>query len=144
MHKWLIAALLAAVFAFAQGPSGNGASTGFAGLVKDAKTRVHELDIDGLRKLQASGEKFVLIDVREDNEWAAEHASGATHIGRGVLDRDIEAKVPNKSTKLVLYCAGGARSALAADAIMKMGYTDVLSLAGGMHAYKAAGLPVEK
>jgi len=113
-------------------------------LVKDAKTRVKEINTDQLQKMQSSSEKFTLIDVREDNEWAAGHAAGATHLGKGVIERDIESKVPQKDAKVVLYCGGGSRSALAADALMKMGYSNVFSLAGGIGAYKAAGLPTEK
>ena len=113
-------------------------------LVKDAKTRVKEVDADQLKKMQSSSEKFLLIDVREDSEWAAGHAAGATHLGKGVIERDIESKVPQKDAKIVLYCGGGSRSALAADALMKMGYSNVFSLAGGIAAYKSAGLPTEK
>ena len=112
--------------------------------MKDAKTRVKEVDADQLKKMQSSSEKFLLIDVREDSEWAAGHAAGATHLGKGVIERDIESKVPQKDAKIVLYCGGGSRSALAADALMKMGYSNVFSLAGGMTAYKSAGLPTEK
>jgi len=132
--------LFTATLGFTQSPP---ASPGFTALVNDAKTRIREIDIEGLKKLQASGDKFTLVDVREDNEWTAEHITGATHIGRGVLDRDIEAKVPDKGAKLVLYCGGGSRSALAADVLTKLGYTNVTSLAGGIRAYKSAGLATE-
>src|SRR5216683_2521547 len=98
----------------------------------------------GYKKMLADGSKAVLIDVREDSEWAAGHAAGAVHIGKGVIERDIESKVSQKDAKLVLYCGGGSRSALAADALMKMGYSNVFSLAGGLGAYKAAALPLEK
>lgn len=118
--------------------------TGYQTLVKDAKSRIKEVDAEQLKALQSSGAKFTLVDVREDNEWAAGHATGAVHISKGVIERDIEAKVPQKDTKLVLYCGGGSRSALAADALMKMGYSNVFSLAGGISAYKSAGLPTEK
>ena len=84
------------------------------------------------------------MDVREDNEWAAGHAAGAVHLGKGIIERDIEAKVPGKDTKLVLYCGGGFRSALAADNLQKMGYTNAISLDGGWKAWQQAGLPVEK
>ena len=117
---------------------------GFQTLVQDAKTRISEMNVDQLKAAKASGEKFTLIDVREDNEWTAGHASGAMHMSKGVIERDVEAKVPDKKTKLVLYCGSGARSALAADSLMKMGYSNVFSLAGGINAYQAAGLPVEK
>ena len=147
MRTLLPLVLACSSVALCQGQSGSSApapSPGFTALVKDAKTRVKEISIEDLKKLQSSEAKFTLIDVREDNEWTAEHAAGATHLGRGILDRDIEAKVPAKDAKLVLYCGGGSRSALAADVLTKMGYTDVASLAGGMRAYKAAGLPTEK
>jgi len=118
-------------------------SPGFLALVNDAKSRVQEIDIEGYKKLAESGEKFVLIDVREDNEYAAGHAAGAMHLGKGIIERDIEAKVPDHDAKLVLYCGGGFRSALAGDALSKMGYTDVISLDGGWRAWTGAGLPVE-
>ncbi len=116
----------------------------FLKLVDDAKTRVQQIDIEGYRKLKASGEPHLLIDIREDSEWAAGHASGAIHLGKGIIERDIEAKVPDRDARLVLYCGGGFRSALAADALQKMGYTHVISLDGGWRAWQQAGLPVEK
>jgi rhodanese-related sulfurtransferase len=118
-------------------------SAAFLEIVNDAKSRVKEIDIEGYRKMQAAGEPHVLVDVREDNEWAAGHAAGAVHLGKGIIERDIEAKVPDKSTRLVLYCGGGYRSALAADNLQKMGYTDAISLDGGWKAWQQAGLPVE-
>ena len=117
--------LLTLVFAVslaAQAPSG------YQALVKEAKARIQEINVDQLKNLQSSGEKFTLIDVREDDEWTSGHALGALHIGKGVIERDIESKVPRKDSKLVLYCHGGSRSALAADALMKMGYSNVYSL----------------
>ena len=114
----------------------------FLALVDDAKSRVKQIDIDGYKKLPR--QSHTLIDVREDNEFAAGHAAGAMHLGKGIIERDIEAKVPGKSAKLILYCGGGFRSALAADALQKMGYTDVISLDGGWRAWNEAGLPVEK
>ncbi len=119
-------------------------ATAYQSLVQDAKSRVQEVNVEQLKALKTAGETFTLIDVREDSEWTAGHAAGATHISKGIIERDIEAKVPQKSSKVVLYCGGGSRSALAADALMKMGYTNVVSLEGGMNAYKAAGLPTEK
>jgi rhodanese-related sulfurtransferase len=120
------------------------AGSGFQTLVNDAKTRVKEINADQLKSLQSSGEKFTLIDVREDNEWAAGHASGAVHLSKGVIEREIEKQAPAKNAKLVLYCGGGSRSALAADSLMKLGYSNVFSLAGGLGAYTKAGLPTEK
>ncbi len=91
-----------------------------------------------------AGEPHVLIDTRENDEWAAGHAAGAVHLGKGIIERDIEAQVPRKDAKLVLYCGGGYRSALAADALRQMGYTNAISLDGGWRAYQASGLPLEK
>src|SRR5579862_6962362 len=116
----------------------------FLKLVNQSKARVQEIDIQGYQKMRAAGEDHVLVDVREDSEWTAGHAAGSVHIGKGVIERDIETKVPDKSTKLVLYCGGGFRSALAADALQQMGYTQVISLDGGWRAYQESGLPVEK
>ncbi len=114
----------------------------FLALVNDAKSRVKEIDIAGYQKMQR--ENHLLIDVREDNEWAAGHAAGAIHMGKGIIERDIETKVPDKSATLVLYCGGGFRSALVADALQKMGYENPISLDGGWRAWNEAGLPVEK
>jgi rhodanese-related sulfurtransferase len=94
--------------------------------------------------MAASGEKFPLIDVREESEWAAGHAAGAIHIGKGIVERDIELKVPDKETTLVLYCGGGFRSALVAGNLQKMGHNNPISLAGGWRAWQADNLPVEK
>jgi rhodanese-related sulfurtransferase len=115
---------------------------GFLKLVNDAKSRVKEIDIDQYKKMPKEG--HVLIDVREDNEWTAGHAAGAIHLGKGIIERDIETKVPDKSTKMILYCGGGFRSALAADALRQMGYENAISLDGGWRAWTGAGLPVEK
>jgi rhodanese-related sulfurtransferase len=116
-------------------------STEFLVLVHDAKSRVNETDVDGARELVANG--AVLIDVREDNEYAAGHAEGARHMGRGVIERDIVQTYPDKSTEIVLYCGGGYRSALAADNLQKMGYTNVISMDGGWAAWQESGAPVE-
>ena len=115
---------------------------GFLALVNDAKTRVREIDIEGYKKMPGGG--HLLIDVREDSEWAAGHAKGAIHLGKGIIERDIESQVPDKSTTLVLYCGGGFRSALVAEALQKMGYTKPISLDGGWRAWNEAGLPTEK
>jgi len=117
---------------------------GFLKLVNEAKLRVKETDMAGYKKLRDDGAKHVLIDVREDSEWAAGHAAGAIHLGKGIIERDIEAAIPEKGAKLVLYCGGGFRSALAADAIRQIGYTDAISLDGGWGAYQKSGLPIEK
>ena len=117
---------------------------GFLKIVNDAKSRIKECTIDEMLSLQATGAKFVIVDVREESEWAAGHIPGAIHLGKGVIERDIEAKVPVASTPLVLYCGGGFRSALAADNLQKMGYTDVISMDGGMRGWREKGLPVAK
>ena len=102
----------------------------FLDLVMDAKTRVREIDINEYKRLKEVGEPHLLVDVREDSEWTAGHAAGSTHLGKGVIERDIEAKVPDKDTKLILYCGGGFRSALAADNLQKMGYENIRSRIG--------------
>ena len=117
---------------------------GFLKLVNEAKAHIRQIDIAGYKKLVESGAEFLLIDVREDNEWAAGHAGGAIHIGKGIIERDIETKVPDKSARMVLYCGGGFRSALAAEALGKMGYVQAISLDGGWRAWQEAGLPVER
>lgn len=109
-----------------------------------AKSRIQEIDIAEYQRLRAANESHVLIDTRENDEWAAGHAAGAVHLGKGIIERDIEAQVPQKDAKLVLYCGGGYRSALAADALRQMGYANAISLDGGWRAYQASGLPVEK
>ena len=117
---------------------------GFQKLVDDAKSRIKEIDIEAYKKMAAAKEPHVLVDTREDSEWAAGHTAGAVHLGKGIIERDIEAKVPDKSTKIILYCGGGFRSALAADNLQKMGYTNAISLDGGWRALKESGLPLEK
>ena len=117
---------------------------GFLALVNAAKSRIQEIDMAEYQRMRAANEPHVLIDTRENDEWAAGHAAGAVHLGKGMIERDIEARVPRKDTKLVLYCGGGYRSALAADALRQMGYTDAISLEGGWRAYEASGLPLEK
>ena len=116
-------------------------NAGFLAMVEDAKSRVKEITIDQFQQHQMPS---VLIDVREDREWQAGHLPQAMHLGKGIIERDIEAVVQDKQQTLVLYCGGGFRSALAADMLQKMGYTDVLSLAGGYSAWVNAGLPLEK
>ncbi len=116
-------------------------SQGFLQLVQDAKARVKQFSIDQfLAKLQA-GERFVLLDVREDSEWASGHLPSAHHMGKGIIERDIEQALPEKDTSIVLYCGGGFRSALTADNLQKMGYTNVTSLDGGWRGWTERGLP---
>ena len=115
---------------------------GFLALVNDAKARVEEIDITEYQKLPREG--HVLIDVREDHEWAAGHAVGAIHLSKGIIERDIETRVPDTSAKMVLYCGGGYRSVLVADALRQMGYGNAISLAGGWRGWNEAGLPVAK
>ncbi len=116
----------------------------FLKLVADAKSRVMECTVADVRGRQSAGESFTLVDVREESEFAAGHLPGAIHIGKGVIERDIEAKVPDPATPLVLYCGGGFRSALAADALQKMGYSNVVSMDGGWSGWVKAGYPTEK
>jgi len=117
---------------------------GFLKLVNEAKSRVQEIDLAGYKKLLAAGEPHVLVDTREESEFAAGHVAGAVHLSKGIIERDIETKVPEKDTKLVLYCGGGFRSALVADNLRQMGYTQAISLDGGWKALKESGLPLEK
>jgi rhodanese-related sulfurtransferase len=116
---------------------------GFLNLVDDAKSRIRQIDVEGYKKMVGSGEEHVLVDTREDNEWVTGHVAGAVHLSRGIIERDIETKYPDKSTKLVLYCGGGYRSALVADNLRKMGYANPISLDGGWRALKESGLPLE-
>ncbi len=117
-------------------------SEGFLKLVEDAKTRVRETSVEETRQHLASGNAR-LIDVREDHEWDAGHAAGAKHLGRGIIERDIEKEIPDKLAEIILYCGGGYRSALVADNLQRMGYTNVLSMAGGWKAWKEAGAQTE-
>ncbi|HSU31041.1 MAG TPA: rhodanese-like domain-containing protein [Bryobacteraceae bacterium] len=119
-------------------------SPGFLRIVDEAKRRIREIDIEEYKRLRESGDAGQLVDVREDNEWDAAHAAGAVHLSKGVIERDIETTFPDKSTKLVLYCGGGFRSALATDNLQKMGYKNVISLDGGWRAIEISGLPLER
>ena len=116
----------------------------FLKLVNEVKTKVKETNVAEVKKRMEGGEKFLLVDVREDNEWANGHIPGAVHMGRGVIERDIEKSVPETSTKMILYCGGGFRSALVADNLQKMGYTNVESMDGGWRGWLEAGLPTAK
>jgi rhodanese-related sulfurtransferase len=133
-------AVMASGLCLAQSPSG----TSFQGMVQEAKSRIKEASTSQLKEWMDSGQKLILIDVREDSEWQAGHAASAAHVGRGILERGIETAAPDKAQRIVLYCHSGARSALAADTLQKMGYTNVFSLAGGYVSYQAAGLPSQK
>ena len=117
-------------------------SPGFLQLVEEVRSRVREVSVDTVRHLLETG-KATLIDVREESEWTAGHARGAQHLGKGVIERDVEERVPDKSSELILYCGGGFRSALAADNLQKMGYTNVWSMEGGWRAWQAANAPIE-
>jgi len=118
-------------------------TAGFLKIVNDAKGRIKEVSVGETRERLSANPNARLIDVREDNEWGAAHAAGSIHLGKGIIERDIETTVPHKSTELILYCGGGYRSALAADALQQMGYTNVYSMAGGWKAWKESGAPVE-
>jgi rhodanese-related sulfurtransferase len=118
-------------------------SEGFLKLVNDAKTRIREVTVAETRARTAADRKVRLIDVREDNEWQAAHAAGAEHLGKGIIERDIEASAPDKGTELILYCGGGYRSALVADVLQQMGYTNVFSMAGGWKAWQESGGEIE-
>ena len=119
-------------------------STRFLAIVDAAKSRVRETTVENVRADLEAGADFELIDVREDREWNLAHAAGARHLGKGVIERDVERLIPDPATKIVLYCAGGYRSALAADALQQMGYSDVYSMAGGWRAWNAAAMPVAR
>jgi len=117
---------------------------GFLKLVQDAKTRIKECTVADVKRRRDVGEQFLLVDVREESEWAGGHAAGAVHMSKGTIERDVEAKVPDKATPMVLYCGGGYRSALVADNLQKMGYTNVISMDGGWRGWAGAGMPVSK
>jgi rhodanese-related sulfurtransferase len=118
-------------------------SEGFLKLVNDSKTRIREVTVAETQQRLKENPDAKLIDVREDNEWQASHAAGADHLGKGIIERDIEEQVPDKSTEVILYCGGGYRSALAADVLQQMGYTNVFSMAGGWKAWKESGAEIE-
>jgi len=118
-------------------------SPAFLKLVNDAKTRIRELTIDDVRRKLDAGASFHLIDVREESEFAKGHLPRAQHLGKGIIERDIESRLPDTGAEIVLYCGGGFRSALAADALQKMGYTNVWSMDGGWREWNEAKLPTE-
>ena len=119
-------------------------SPGFLKIVNDAKPRIKETTVQNVKDKLERRDKFQLVDVREDSEWANGHLPGAVHIGKGVIERDIESKIPDHNAEIVLYCGGGFRSALAADALLKMGYTNVWSMDGGWRGWTEKGWSVEK
>ncbi|MCW5967932.1 MAG: hypothetical protein KIT57_05425 [Blastocatellales bacterium] len=118
-------------------------SAGFDQLCAEARGRIREISIEEVKAKLDAGEKFHFIDVREDHEWAKDRAAGAEHLGRGIIERDIEARIPDHDAEIVLYCGGGYRSALAADNLQRMGYRNVLSMASGIRAWREAGYPLE-
>ena len=116
----------------------------FLKIVDDARTRIRETNVDAVKTRIDRGDKFILIDVREESEFAKDHLPGAIHLGKGVIERDIEARYPALDTPLVLYCGGGFRSALAADNLQRMGYTNVISMDGGIREWREKSYPLEK
>jgi rhodanese-related sulfurtransferase len=118
-------------------------SPGFLRIVDDAKTRVREVSVDETRARLAANPALQFVDVREDREWQAGHAASAIHLGKGIIERDIEAAIPDKNAEIILYCGGGFRSALVGDMLQQMGYTNVASMAGGWRHWQAAGGPVD-
>ena len=116
----------------------------FLKIVDDAKTRIRETNVPEIKKRMDHGDKFLLVDVREESEYAKDHLPGAVHMGKGVIERDIEMRVPDLNTEMILYCGGGFRSALAADNLQKMGYTNVISMDGGIRQWREKGYPVVK
>jgi len=116
----------------------------FLKIVDEAKTRIRETNVGEVKARMDRGEKFLLVDVREESEFAKDHLPGSIHLGKGIIERDIEARVPALNTELVLYCGGGFRSALAADNLQKMGYTNVISMDGGIRDWREKGYPLTK
>ena len=116
----------------------------FLKIVDDAKSRVKETTVDEVKQKLDSGEKFLLVDVREESEYAKDHLPGAVHLGKGVIERDVETRVPDVKTPVILYCGGGFRSALAADNLQKMGYTNVLSMDGGVREWREKKYPMTR
>ncbi|SPF48583.1 Rhodanese domain protein (fragment) [Candidatus Sulfotelmatobacter kueseliae] len=114
----------------------------FLKIVDDAKTRVRETNVDEVKARMDRGDKFLLVDVREESEFAKDHLPGAIHLGKGVIERDIEERVPDLNREMILYCGGGYRSALAADNLQKMGYTNVISMDGGIRGWRERGYPL--
>lgn len=118
-------------------------SEGFLKLVNESKAKIKETNVKEVKQRMDRGDNFVLIDIREDNEWDKGHIPGAIHMGRGIIERDIEQRVPDKNAELILYCGGGFRSALSAESLQKMGYTNVLSMDGGWRGWNEAKFPIK-
>ena len=116
----------------------------FLQIVNEAKKNVRETTVDAVKSKMDAGEKFILVDVREDNEFAKDHLPGAIHLGKGIIERDIEARVPDTGAPLILYCGGGFRSAMAADNLQRMGYSNVISMDGGIREWREKGYPLTK
>jgi rhodanese-related sulfurtransferase len=119
-------------------------SPGFLAVVNEAKSRIRQTDPDNVKRRLDSGESFHLVDVREDHEWERDHLPGSIHLSKGIIERDIEARVPDKNAEIICYCGGGFRSALVADSLQKMGYTNVISMDGGYTGWKNAGYPLTR
>ena len=115
----------------------------FLNIVNDAKSRIRETNVEAVKAKMDRGENFFLVDVREESEWGNGHITNAIYIGKGVIERDIEKKIDNTEAEIILYCGGGFRSALAADNLQKMGYTNVSSMDGGYSGWVSAGYPIE-
>jgi rhodanese-related sulfurtransferase len=115
----------------------------FLRIVDEARVRIKETDVTGVKALRDRGASFYLVDVREESEWASGRVPGAVHMGKGIIERDIEGRIPDRDAHVVLYCGGGFRSALVADNLQRMGYTNVYSMDGGIRSWRAVGLPIE-
>jgi rhodanese-related sulfurtransferase len=116
----------------------------FLKIVDDARSRIRETSVDEVKRRMDRGDKFLLVDVREESEFAKDHLPGAIHLGKGIIERDIEARVPELNTEMILYCGGGFRSALAADNLQKMGYTNAISMDGGIRDWREKNFPLTK
>jgi rhodanese-related sulfurtransferase len=116
----------------------------FLKIVDDARSRIRETNVDEVKRRMDRGDKFLLVDVREESEFAKDHLPGAIHLGKGIIERDIEARVPELNTEMILYCGGGFRSALAADNLQKMGYTNAISMDGGIRDWREKNFPLTK
>jgi rhodanese-related sulfurtransferase len=134
----------AAILHRGETPMAHQHSPRFLKIVENAKQRIREVSVDDVKTKLDRGEKFVLVDVREESEWAKDHLPGAIHLGKGIIERDVEERVPDLNAPVVLYCGGGYRSALAADNLQQMGYRNVLSMDGGIREWRERGFPLSK